>query len=168
MDLHGLRYAVLKIALATLVVSSWVFVSFIFQTRPEQDGQQAPLSKLVRLPASLPLRKVFEPPVKAQEPVRMDVVDLPCWDKTIQPPTSQKSLGRWIRITGKACSADEESVESVMVSNDSNGYMATVFSAQSGVMTTDFIPLETGKNEIRIRFVQPSGAAIENRFTFLR
>lgn len=182
MDLYQLRWALLKIMAVAVIGSSWVFWSFIFETRPpeESNGGNA-LSSLVRLPASLPtqlperLPGVFSAPVKAQEPVRMDVVRVPCWDRAAAP--RDVGLGsRWVRLVGRTCEETPAEAEDgasagsrrITVRNLSNGYIATVFDAQKGLMTTDFIPLENGRNEILIRFDHGAEVAVENRFVLSR
>ena len=52
--------------------------------------------------------------------------------------------------------------------NLTNGYVATVFPTQPVGMTTDFIPLQEGKNDIVIRYNQSAGVAVENQYSFNR
>jgi hypothetical protein len=148
-----------------LVATSWIFWSFIFATRPEQ-AMTDPLANLVRLPASLPAKiPGMQPIVKIMEPIAMDVVRIPCWDKAEmgENPTS----ARWVRLTGKACDKNAEADE-VSVRNLSNGFSATVFPTQvKKSLTTDYIPLQAGKNDILIR-LQRDGAAVESQISFVR
>ncbi len=161
----------LKIALVGLLGSTWVFWSFIFSTRPEEVDQDT-LTALVRLPASIPsqlpnnLPGVFAPAVKVNEPIEMGEIKVACWDKSDE---SEQATGlRWIRITGRPCGATDSDVDTVSVRNLTNGYAATVFTLQSRGLTTDFIPLQAGKNNILIRFEQGPGAAFEQQLSFYR
>ncbi len=170
MDRARARLALLKISLVTLLLSSWVFVSFIFSTRPEQPEANA-LTALVRLPASIPsqlpqqLPDVFASPSKPVEPVDMNTVDIPCWDKAASEENS--TTADWVRLTGRTCLV-KISNELITVRNTTTGYVATVFPTQGDTLTTDFIPLQPGKNEIRIRFEQGPGAATESQVSFFR
>lgn len=132
---------------------------------------QTPLTALVRLPASLPnqlpveLPTVFEAAPKVMGPVEMNVVKLPCWDKGSDARNSTSA--RWIRLTGKTCNGAVAS-EHIVVRNLSTGYVATIFPTGKYDLTTDFIPLREGKNEILIRMEPVPGAASENQVQFYR
>jgi len=177
MDQQQVRWAMLKISMVALVCSSWIFTSFVFDTRPTEIEWSAvdavtedALVSLVRLPASLPgvhaqIPKLLGTAGKPFEPIRMDVVRLPCWDagETAEQPVA----ARWVRLTGKPCQtgADPESIE---VWNLSNGYAGTVFKSQSDQMTTDFMPLQEGNNDILMRFGFNEGVALESRFVLVK
>lgn len=175
MDLHSVRFALLKISVLVLCGSSWVFSGFIFESRPDEHeasaGAEDPLQQLVRLPASLPAQLpqnipgVFGPQAKPPEPVKMDVVKLPCWDR--HDRSEQSVNARWVRLVGKACQ-NNFSPEMVTVRNLANGYMGTVFAAGNAGLTTDFIPLENGKNDLLIRFESEPGVSLETQVTFTR
>lgn len=166
-----MRVALLKVSVLALAGMTWIFCSFVFATRPEEVEADA-LSALVRLPASIPsqlpdsLPGVFAPTIKINEPIEMEVVKVPCWDKS--DDGDQETSARWIRLTGRPCQLSHGSEDQVSVRNLTNGYSATVFANQASGMTTDFIPLREGKNEILIRFEQTPGAALESQFTFYR
>jgi hypothetical protein len=172
MDRNQVRFALLKISLAVLAGTTWVFSSFIFATRPERTGTDA-LSSLVRLPASLPTQLpnalpsmgLLQPTTKPLPAIRMDAMAVPCWDKVEK--SDMETSSRWVRLTGKACQT-VAALDGVTVQNMANGYMATVFAPAEGELTTDFIPLNEGKNEIRIRFATEPGAQLESRFTLTR
>lgn len=161
----------LKIALVALLGSTWVFWSFIFSTRPEEvDGDT--LSALVRLPASIPaqlpeaLPGVFAPSAKTVERIEMGEIKVACWD--MDEESEQETSLRWVRLTGKPCGAETSVTDAVSVRNLTNGYAATVFSLQARALTTDFIPLRQGKNNILIRFEQGAGVATEQQLSFYR
>lgn len=162
MDRNQVRYALLKITALVLLGTTWVFWSFVYSTRPEQASNANPLEALIRLPASLP--EQLAPTTKVLPPIDMNVLAVPCWD---MKDGAQRDTGaRWIRLTGKACHVDGNA-ENVSVRNLSNGYAATVFAA-ADAMTTDFIPLQNGKNDILIRFDSSPGVSVESKFTFSR
>lgn len=165
MDRYQVRYALLKITLLALAGTTWVFWSFIFSMRPE-DSQADALSSLVRLPASIPGQiSGMAPPAKVADPIEMDVVKLPCWDRAEEP--ARDISARWVRLTGKVCQNAGEA-ESISVRNLTNGFSATVFTTLDKGMTTDFIPLQVGPNAIQIRFDQGQGVAKESQFSLVR
>lgn len=170
MDRSQVRFALLKISFAVLAGTTWLFSSFIFATRPEEQGVDA-LSTLVRLPASLPAQlpgaipNLLAPTTKAIPAIRMDAMSIPCWDKLERK--EHETPSRWIRLTGKPCTQSAGS-GGIRVQNLANGYVATVFEQGAQDLTTDFIPLESGKNEIIIRFETEPGTQVENKFTLNR
>jgi len=163
MDRHQVRFALLKITILVLLGTTWVFWSFVYASRPEQAQTENTLDALIRLPASLPAQ--FAPTTKTLPPIDMNVMKVPCWD--MQDLAVKDTDARWIRLTGKACQLKEAS-ENVTVRNLSNGHVATVFTSKGEALTTDFIPLQIGKNEIMIRFESGPGVSLESHFTFLR
>lgn len=187
MDLHQLRYSLLKLSCLILLATTWVFFSFVFESRPEPELNVSEASvvppspmrrevnqvmqSLLRLPASLPAQlpsvvpSVLISSSHVVAPVRMDVVDVMCWDRPQKSPL--QSEARWVRLTGKACQSQSGS-DQVTLANLSNGYAATVFDSSRGQLTTDFIPLSAGRNEILIRFNSEAGATVENRLILTR
>lgn len=169
MDLHQLRLALLKLSLVVVAGTSWVFLSFVFSSRPSDEDAAAaasaldPLSSLVRLPASLP-QQLGPSGAKPMEPIRMDTLALDCWDRPERKPA--KVAARWVRLTGKTCQGVSAS-DKISVRNLTNGYVATVFDASSSVLTTDFIPVEVGHNEIQVR-LQGEGVTSETDFVLER
>ncbi len=175
MDQHQVRWALLKISFVALMGSSWIFTSFIFGTQPTDSTDEIEsddaLVSLVRIPASLPgqlpgqLPKLLMAQTQPMEPIRMDVVKLPCWD--LPEVAEQPISSRWVRLTGRPCQSGALP-ESIEVNNLANGYSGTVFATQKDAMTTDFIPLEEGNNEIMVRIGQADGVAFENRFVLVK
>lgn len=165
-----MRYALLKVSLVALGISSWVFWSFVFATRPETAvGTNADaLESLVRLPASLPAQLpelVAGQSARVNDAIEMNVVSVPCWEKS--STASLATSARWVRLTGRNCGTDVNA-DSVSVRNLTNGYGATVFATQNKNLTTDFIPLQSGLNNIVIRFDQGEGASLESQLSFIR
>lgn len=179
MDRYQVRVAVLKISVFILIGSTWVFSSFIFATRPEEVEGGA-FSDLVRLPANIPghipgisnipgfqnsLPQTFAAPLNSADSVEMDVMKLPCWD--VKDEIEQFTSARWIRLTGRACQSENGAL-SLTVRNLTNGYMATVFDVADKSLTTDFIPLRSGRNDILIRINIEPGVSVESQFGFTR
>lgn len=167
MDRSQVQFAVLKITLAVLAGTTWLFTSFVFSTKPSAAPESA-LTSIVRLPASIPSgiqENFFASSGRQTEPVRMDVVDVSCWDGL--SPEEQPVKSRWVRLTGRSCLGGTRA-EQIQVKNLSNGFEATIFPSGPQALTTDFIPLQEGKNEILIRFESEAGAAVENRMLFSR
>lgn len=162
MDRNQVRYALLKITALVLLGTTWVFWSFVYATRPEQASNANPLEALIRLPASLPA--VVQPSTKVLPPIDMRVMTVSCWDMKDAAP--HVTDARWVRLTGKACQMAGGS-DNVTVRNLSNGYTSTVFDS-AGALTTDFIPLQIGKNDILIRIESAPGVAVESQFIFSR
>jgi hypothetical protein len=168
MDRQQVRWALFKISFVAVASMTWISTSFVFATRPEEELETEnsnPLVTLVRLPASLPavpgqLPKLLTGEVKAFAPIRMDVLKLSCWDNA--GTAEQAVAARWVRLIGRPCHSDAES-SAIEVRNLTTGYSGTVFAAQHNMLTTDFIPLETGPNEILIRIGEGEGVAFENR-----
>jgi len=174
MDQPRARVNILKLTVMVLGISTWIFVSDILSSRPGVAAPQLdPLNSLARLPASLPaqlpktLPAVFTGAPKVPEVVRMDVLALRCWDASDE--SAHQVSARWIRLTGRSCEA-KAVPEAMQIRNLTNGYVATVFvpAAGSPEMTTDFLPLEKGANEIMVRLDQGGGVALENIFTVRR
>lgn len=164
MDRHQVRYALLKITALVLLGSTWVFWSFVYATRPEQVAPKNPLDALIRLPASLPAQLVA-PAVKVMKPVEMEVMKVACWD--VQDAAERGTDARWIRLTGRACQSDY-GVDKISLRNVSNGYVATIFDDEKGLLTTDYIPLQMGKNDLVIRFESGPGVSSEQSVTLVR
>lgn len=162
MDLHRLRFALLKIAIPVLLGTTWMFFAFIMDTRPAERSVGT-MDRIARLPASLSSGRLpLATPPKVAEPVRMDVLRLPCWDK---PATGDVPLtARWVRVVGRACGRGE----ATEVRNLTNGSVATVLPLDRGQATTDYIPLESGRNELLFTFKGEPGVKVENRLTIVR
>lgn len=148
--------------------TSWVFISFLFATRPDAPVID-PLTSLVRLPASLPSElphNVFGGETRITEPIRMDTLEMRCWDLRDAPERRVRS--RWVRLSGRPCLGKRDA-EKISVRNLANGHTATVFSAMSSEnLTTDYIPLQPGQNEILIRMQESPGVALEYKFILQR
>jgi hypothetical protein len=174
MDRNQVRLSLLKITVVVLLGSTWVFWSFIMATKPTSrtvsnvDTAGNPFETLVRLPASIPGQLLASPQDNAAAipKVRMEVLRVPCWDK--QKAEIEGTSAKWLRLTGRACQTESVDAKSVTVRNLSNGYVATVFTGADQDFTTDFIPMQAGKNDIQIRIETAPGAQIESHFTLMK
>ncbi len=174
-----MRYALLKISFLALLGSSWIFVGSVMETRPDTlvtadadtnsviQKLEDPLMTLVRLPASIPaqLPTAFAAQPRVMAPIRMDVVKMGCWD--LSDVAAQTVEARWVRFTGRPCQMDS-APENIQIVNTTNGYVGTVFVAHADQMTTDFIPLQEGANDILVKLGHGQGVVFENRFTLVK
>ncbi len=182
MNRGRLRYNMLKITLLTLALSTWVFCSFIYATRPPESASESAsdaFTNLVRLPASLPAqipgiseitalpqKFIFAPQEAMSEPIEMKSLKIGCWESVEGSKLATRA--QWVRLTGKVCQGRQNPQDNVVVRNLTNGYVATVFPASADRLTTDFIPLQAGKNDILISISQEPGSTVENRLSLSR
>ena len=71
--------------------------------------------------------------------------------------TQQETSANKIRLTGKLCGVSPQTLSEkgvrATIANSTNQFIATVFThLPSGAYSTDYIPLNTGRNEIHITF----------------
>lgn len=73
-------------------------------------------------------------------------------------PAEENTAATKVRLTGPLCGAvaDEQKLVKTQISNDANKFNATVF-PHSGRFSTDYIPLNAGKNPIRMEFTFQGG-----------
>lgn len=181
MDQHQLRVALLKVSVVLVLVSSWMLGGFVLESRPRPgtevgNSEPGPLNSLVRLPASLPSQLPASLPAvfasgdaRMAEPIRMYAVKIGCWERAGRPTI--EAGARWVRLIGKTCQSTVLSpapTASLQITNVTNGYAATVFDGESGQFTTDFIPLERGRNEVRIKLDPEPNVTFESRFIITR
>jgi len=156
-----------KIVFGVLGVFTYALVASILSFRPETEPKDL-ITSMVRLPAALPAAlpsiqvpvnlPMFNQAEKVQEPIKIETLALSCWD--VSQGQSMTTSARWVRLVGRAC-AETLKTESWQVSNQSNGFSATVFAPASKQLTTDYIPLAAGKNEIRFAVLDADGVSHE-------
>ncbi len=77
-----------------------------------------------------------------------------------------------IRLTGPLCgSSDSTGTQLIktVIHNDANKFTATVFTdVNSGRFSTDYIPLNSEKNPIRVEFLYKGGKTVTNDFVVTR
>ena len=170
MDRSQLRNLLLKIVLGALGLSSYALVASVLSFRPETEPVST-LQSMVRLPASLPgalpveIPNVFQPEEKVVEAPKIDVLALSCWDG----PASEnmQTTAKWIRLTGRSCDLSS-GAHQWKVDNASNGFSATVFDLDLKQLTTDYIPLQNGANEIKLSSVGEDGQVREVKMVIQR
>lgn len=153
----------MKIVFCVLGLSSYALVASVFSFRPQSEPNDI-LTSMVRLPAALPAAiplpvnlPLFNQAIKTQDPFKIETLALSCWDGTQGQVMS--TTARMVRLTGRACG--DLGGDSWKVSNQSNGFSATVFEPTPKQLTTDFVPLLAGRNEIRFAFLGPDGVSHE-------
>ncbi|MGE4133722.1 MAG: hypothetical protein AB7F86_18945 [Bdellovibrionales bacterium] len=170
MDRSQLQKILLKMSVLAIALLSWASLSYLLNTRPQEKlAVESPLLTLVRLPASLPtqfpVQMVFAPSVRAVATKDMEIISLRCWDHG--DLKVRATSAKWVRVTGRPCQ-NESSLDEIQVTNLTNGYTGTVFSASTEQLTTDFLPLENGHNNILIRLAHAGGITLENQFLFIK
>jgi len=93
-------------------------------------------------------------------------VDLNC---TQAPGTEQQTSAEKIRMTGALCGHTGAKLLKTQILNTSNRYSATVFSDEANKkFSTDYIPLNTGKNILNIEFQYSDGKTFSSAVTVNR
>ena len=171
MDRLAAQALYMKIVFGVLGLSTYVLVASVLSFRPATEPKNI-LTSMVRLPAALPAAiplpvnlPMFSPVEKIQEPFKIDTLALSCWDSSQHQ--SQSTKARMVRLTGRTCT-DGWQASSWKVSNISNGFSATVFETSPKQMTTDFVPLQAGKNEIQFVILAMDGSSHEVSMTIER
>ena len=163
MDLNHSRLNQLKLTFVLSLIMLWISASFVLGSKPEVADSD-PLAELVRLPANIPAQ--LQPAPRVPELVEMDVLPLSCWDRS-ESSQEHTTSARWLRMTGKLCDHLGPS-DRLEVRNLTNGYSATVFNFNNGQLTTDFMPMALGANEIQLAIHTEDGAHFEQSLHFNR
>lgn len=115
------------------------------------------ITQKIRLPASKP-RTIFETPKESTSSIeQVTQLDLHCSKKSI-PQISIK--GNFLQFKGKSCLGDMN-FKDVEIINKTNGYTASVFLSGVDKYQTDLIQLNTGENEITVRYKESNGELVE-------
>ena len=83
----------------------------------------------------------------------------------------QETPANKVRLTGSLCGSapDTSKLVKTSISNSANKFTATVFTdLNSGKFSTDYIPLNVGKNPIRIDFSYRDGKSTTQEFTVIK
>jgi hypothetical protein len=165
-----------KIVFGALGLFTYALVASILSFRPATEPKDI-ITSMVRLPAAIPAAlpsiavpvnlPMFNQAVKVAEPIKIETLALSCWDVSQAQAQVQSTSARWIRLVGRAC-AETLDNNSWEVSNKSNGFSATVFTPGQKQLTTDYIPLAPGKNEIRMAVLDADGVSHEVTFNVER
>lgn len=165
MDRLAAQALYFKIVFGVLGALTYAFVASVLSFKPETEPKDI-ITSMVRLPAAIPAAlplpdvnlPIFSPTVRVQEPIKIETLAVSCWDSS-QGQTLNTSA-RYVRLTGRGCSENLKN-DSWQVSNSSNGFSATVFAPGQRQLTTDYIPLAAGKNEIHFAVLDADGVRHE-------
>jgi hypothetical protein len=145
------RFRINPVEVAIFSVVSLIFVNSVYNLFQDRAGFQP--SALAPM-ASNPVSEGRAPASVAQSFLNLDVK---CENNGEQETGASK-----VRLTGTLCGAapsdDSAKLLKTQIVNNANKFSATVFTDLSaGRYSTDYIPLNTGKNPIRIEFVYQGG-----------
>lgn len=95
-------------------------------------------------------------------------LDLKC-----EAQSDQETLASKVRLSGTLCGTDVQTdggkLMKTLVSNTSNKFNATVFTdVNAGKYSTDYIPLNSGKNLIHIEFTYRDGKVVGQDFSITK
>jgi hypothetical protein len=116
-----------------------------------------PVSESNRAPASAPAHAFVN-------------IDVRCQGKT--PIAQDQETGaNKVRMTGAICTgtSDPSKLVKTVVLNGANRFNATVFAdTNAGKFSTDYIPLNAGKNPIKMEFTYADGKTVVNELTVIK
>lgn len=113
-----------------------------------------------------PLTEGRAPAARAQSTFKS--LEVRCETNSESETTAQK-----VRLAGPLCGADAQGgvgqLLKTTVTNSANRFAATVFlDTSGGRFSTDYIPLNTGKNPISLEFVYRGGKTVTEQWTLTR
>lgn len=74
-----------------------------------------------------------------------------------------------VRLRGKTCSPSKKAkLTSTQIRNQTNGFIATVFTSDESKFTTDYINLKPGENHITIDMTFSDGSSLARKLRFSR
>lgn len=117
--------------------------------RDDSVGAPSEVRGVASIPASLPLmpEKIFAE------------FNLGCDN----PQAVQEVTNHLVHIRGKSCDKKID-LQKVTITNEKNGFSATLFAASSNSFQTDLIHLESGDNPIKVVIKKSNNSVIEERF----
>ena len=121
-------------------VVAMVGVPVFFSFNPESSKITQTLKIADAMTSRNPSSLASPAPVSDRSAV---IVRLPCGREL----PLQKVNSNYVRLNGKACAG----VNSVEITNTSNGFSASIFLGKDKTFSTDFIDLKEGDNELKIR-----------------
>ncbi|MBX2988507.1 MAG: hypothetical protein KF802_11485 [Bdellovibrionaceae bacterium] len=86
------------------------------------------------------------------------------WSCPKSPATEVRIKGGQLRLHGKSC-AEGFSAERLSITNETNGFTASVFDKGRHEYETDLIQLREGANKIRLQYMNSSGKTVEKILT---
>jgi hypothetical protein len=150
------------VELAIFAVITLVFFNSVYNLFYDQQGfRPAALSPM----AANPVSEGRSPASATQTFVNMDVR---CDGTPDRDTTANK-----IRVTGSLCDSgaggDSSHLVKTQVVNGANKFNATVFTdVNAGKFSTDYIPLNLGRNPIRVEFTYRGGKIVAQDFNIVK
>lgn len=98
-----------------------------------------------------------------------DTIDLRCLTNGLLPEIETQA--RQVRLVGQLCPTTELSGSDLgtpEIVNQTNGFLATVFTPQEYHFTSDYIYLAAGKNQVLITWEPPGGTKIHSQLALVR
>jgi hypothetical protein len=153
------------VELTIFSVISLVFLNSVYNLFYDRQGFHPATVVNLNLPAEpgRGLASVKEPSVAGAAPLLLNY-ELRCDQNSDQVTQAGK-----LRLTGPLCGSQKsgtEKSEPIQVTNRANRFTATVFTDNgAGKFSTDYIPLNAGKNPIEVLFTVGSGKPVTQGFT---
>jgi hypothetical protein len=153
------RFRVNPVEVAIFSIVTLIFLNSVYNLFYDRQGfRPAALAPMAANPVSESNRA---PAATAQSFLNLEVR---CDANPEQETTAAK-----VRLTGALCGAagvDGRKLVKTQIVNNANRFNATVFADVSAVkFSTDYIPLNAGKNPIRLEFTYQGGGAIAQDIT---
>ncbi|HRO68402.1 MAG TPA: hypothetical protein PL182_12605 [Pseudobdellovibrionaceae bacterium] len=122
-----------------------------------------------RFPASIEPVSMASPepePVEIASPSESFLIE---WNWNCGPSSENETRvhSSFLRFKGKACGGLKISGDHVSVTNETNGFTASVFAKGKADYETDLIQLREGSNRIRLQYVNSAGRRIESFLTVI-
>lgn len=160
------QLALLKYSLFTCALLA-IFVSVsILDARPTDSESvvEQVVGIVSRVPAALPAMLTETPKIETH-------ADFQVWQPPCLGPTSKlpalATNSHWLRLATATCDRHKEILDTSLL-NESNGFVATVFTPNRSNLTSDFIPLAAGKNNMHMEVKLASGETLSYRWTIQR
>ena len=160
------RFKINPVEVAIFSIVSLIFVNSVYNLFYDHQNLQAtPLTGLASAPAQVENRS----PSSVSQLVQN--IDIQC-GSTEELQTSAIK----VRLSGQLCksprslsNSDSAKLIKTQIYNDANKFSATVFAdISSGKFSTDYIPLNTGKNPIHIEFEYQGGKSVTQDVNILK
>jgi hypothetical protein len=140
----------------TALLGGWILLS-AFSHDPELWENQAGVTdnSLDRRPSSLQMLVEPRSPDAVTPEAKIETIKLGCIKDGSQ--IQVKSLAKQLRLKGSLCNGGLPSLKESSVINRANGFVATLFSLNSGTFTSDYISLDEGTNHLMLSIDNDQG-----------
>lgn len=161
---HVKRFRANPVELAIFSVITLIFFNSVYNLFYDHQGfRPAALTPMAATPVSEGRSPASATPAFAN-------LDIRCDGNTDRDTTAIK-----VRLTGTLCgdgrapASDSTSLVKTLVTNTANKFAATVFTDVSGgKFSTDYIPLNLGKNPIHLEFSYRDGKVVTQDFNVVK